>query len=422
MKNRRNDMEFLLQYLSQDVINVCRAVLLLFLAYIVAGIVKGLVLKLINKTRLSTVISKISPDNQEDVKKYIGKLIYLIVFLLFVPGIFSYLGISQVAEPIIRLLSQVWGYFPNILAAVIVLLAGSLIARLVRQLLVPLLDRLGVDKLQEKAGLETREEARFSVTIAYVVYVLIMIPVIVVALQALGIDSVTAPAISMLSSMFMFIPNIAVAVLIIILGMVLGRLVRNIIGQILASSGVDQKLQKLLGEKGRGLVLSRIVGETARAVVVIFFIVEALNVLHLSVMTKAGDKLIEYLPNVLAALLILFAAVIGADAAENALKKSALNAFALITRFTIMTVAIFMILSQLGIAEEIVTKAFLIIVAALAVAFAIAFGVGGRGFASRLLDRLDDKLTDDEAKKEDTGAETEAEKTEAVSEITESKE
>ena len=128
----------------------------------------------------------------------------------------------------------------------------------------------------------------------------------------------------MLSTMFMFIPNIAVAVLIIILGIVLGKLARNITAQILASSGVDQKLQKLLGEKGRSFVLSRLVGETARVVVIIFFVVEGLNVLHLSVMTKAGATLIDYMPNVLAALLILLAAVLGADAAENALVELAI--------------------------------------------------------------------------------------------------
>ena len=76
----------------------------------------------------------------------------------------------------------------------------------------------------------------------------------------------------------------------------------------------------------------------------------------------------------------------------------------MITRITIMTVGVFMILSQLGIAEQIVTKAFLLIVAALAVAFGVAFGVGGRNFASRQLDKLERKLesaenTEDEEEK-----------------------
>ena len=381
--------------LSQDVLGVCRAVLLLILAYIVAGISKSIILKLIDKTRLAELIEKSEETNQQEkgtTRKYIGKLVYLLVFLLFVPGIFSYLGVSQVADPILNLLTKVWGYVPSLAGALIVLLVGNLVAKLVRQLLVPLFVRLGVDRLQEKAGLKTTEEGKLSVTIAYIVYVLILIPIIIVSLQVLGIEAISVPAISMLHTIFTFIPNVAVAILIILLGIVLGKLASNILKQILSASGLDLKLQKLLGEKGRGFVLSKVVAEAVKAIVIIFFIVEGLSVLHLTVMTQIGSTVIKYMPNVLAALLILLAAVIGADAAENALKKSGLVGFALITRVTIITVAVFMILSQLGIAEQIVTKAFLLIVAALAVAFGVAFGVGGRDFAKKQLDRLDEKL------------------------------
>ncbi len=388
----------ILQMFPAEVTAVVKAFLLLILAYIVAGIVRGLILKVVDKTAIKKWLDK---SNQgEQLRGYIGKLVYLLVFLLFVPGIFTILGISQVADPILRLLSQIWGYVPNILAALIVLLVGTLIAKLVRQLLVPLFVKIGFDKLQEKAGLETDEDSRLSVTAAYVVYVLILIPVIVVSLQALGIEAIASPAISMLSTIFIFIPNIAVAVLVVILGVILAKLARNIIRQMLSSSGIDIKLQKILGEKGRGFVLSKVVSEVVRVVIVIFFVVEGLNVLHLNVMTKFGASLIDYLPSVLAALLILLAAVLGADAAENALKKSGLNGFALIVRITIMTVAVFMILSQLGIAEEIVSKAFLIIVAALAIAFAVAFGIGGREFAKKQLDKLDQKIEEAENTKE----------------------
>ncbi|MCR5336946.1 MAG: mechanosensitive ion channel [Lachnospiraceae bacterium] len=388
----------ILQMFPAEVTAVIKAFLLLILAYIVAGIVRGLILKVVDKTAIKKWLDKSSQGEQ--LRGYIGKLVYLLVFLLFVPGIFTILGISQVADPILRLLSQIWGYVPNILAALIVLLVGTLIAKLVRQLLVPLFVKIGFDKLQEKAGLETDEDSRLSVTAAYVVYVLILIPVIVVSLQALGIEAIASPAISMLSTIFIFIPNIAVAVLVVILGVILAKLARNIIRQMLSSSGIDIKLQKILGEKGRGFVLSKVVSEVVRVVIVIFFVVEGLNVLHLNVMTKFGASLIDYLPSVLAALLILLAAVLGADAAENALKKSGLNGFALIVRITIMTVAVFMILSQLGIAEEIVSKAFLIIVAALAIAFAVAFGIGGREFAKKQLDKLDQKIEEAENTKE----------------------
>ncbi len=390
--------------LSQDLVGVCRAVLLLILAYIVAGISKSIILKLMDKTRLGAWIEKSEESNQQEkgaTRKYIGKLVYLLVFLLFVPGIFSYLGVSQVADPILNLMTRVWGYVPSLVGAVIVLLVGNLVAKLVRQLLAPVFVKLGVDRLQEKAGLKTTEEGRLSATAAYIVYVLILIPIIIVSLQVLGIEAISAPAISMLHTIFTFIPNVAVATLIILLGIVLGKLASNILKQILSSSGLDLKLQKLLGEKSRGFVLSTIVSEAVKAIVIIFFIVEGLSILHLTVMTQIGSTVIRYMPNVLAALVILLAAVIGADAAENALKKCGLVGFALITRVTIITVAVFMILSQLGIAEQIVTQAFLLIIAALAVAFGVAFGVGGRDFARKQLERLDDKLEQKEKSTEE---------------------
>ena len=151
-------------------------------------------------------------------------------------------------------------------------------------------------------------------------------------------------------------------------------------------------------------MLSVIVSETARVIVVIFFIVEGMNVLHLAVMSRVGATVIDYLPNVLASLLILLAAVLGADAAENALKKSGLLGFALVVRVTIITVGVFMILSQLGIASDIVSKAFLLIVAAVAVAFGVAFGVGGREFAKKQLGKLDEKLS--RAQEEETARES----------------
>lgn len=65
---------------------------------------------------------------------------------------------------------------------------------------------------------------------------------------------------------------------------------------------------------------------------------------------------------------------------------------ALVTQCAIYTVGAFLILSQLGIAKELVNAAFILILAALAVAFAISFGVGGKDFAGRALEKLEGKL------------------------------
>lgn len=118
---------------------VIKAVLILLLAFLVSGIVKSLVVKLLTKTKLSVLVGKTdaSPDGGKRMLEHISKLVHLGVFLLFVPGIFGSLGMDEISMPILNLLDTMWGYMPNILAAVVVLWVGLFIARLVREILTP---------------------------------------------------------------------------------------------------------------------------------------------------------------------------------------------------------------------------------------------------------------------------------------------
>lgn len=114
-----------------------KAVILLIIAFIVAAIVKSLLVKLLSKTKLSQLKSPEGASNQgAKAIDLIGKLGQLIVFLLFVPGIFETLGMTQVSAPILSMLNNVWIYVPNIIGAVIVLWVGFYIAKLVRELLI----------------------------------------------------------------------------------------------------------------------------------------------------------------------------------------------------------------------------------------------------------------------------------------------
>ena len=371
------------------------AALILVIAIVAAAIVKSLVLKLIDKTRLKGILAKVdTQDKPGSTKDFIGKLVYLLVFLLFVPGIFSALGLGSVMAPISNILNTIWGYVPNIVAAVIVLVVGNLIAKLVRQLLVPVFDKLNINKLQEKAGIEVKGADKLSNTLAYIVYVLILIPTVIMALTVLNITVISTPAVSMLNKVIGFIPNIVIGLIIIVIGCMIGKLVGQIVTKLIASAGLDAKLQGLLDDKNQKFVLSKITGGVVYAVVVIFFVVEGLNVPKLDVLTQIGGVIISYMPAVLAAVLILAAALIFSSMAEKALRKNGLNTYAVVVKAAILVVGVFMILNQLGIAAEIVNSAFVLIVAALAVAFAIAFGVGGKEFAAKALKKLEEKKED----------------------------
>ena len=195
---------------------VIRAVLLLILAFIVSAIVKSLVVKLLTKTKLKDLLGKRDAENGEKITEFIGKLVHLAVFLLFVPGIFESLEMTEVSAPILGVLNTIWGYVPNLLAAGIVLWVGFFVAKLVRELLIPVFDKLKVNRLQEKAGISVGESGKLSNTLAYIVYVLILIPVVITALRALNISAISDPAVKMLDVIFAFIPNILAALIILV--------------------------------------------------------------------------------------------------------------------------------------------------------------------------------------------------------------
>ena len=94
------------------------------------------------------------------------------------------------------------------------------------------------------------------------------------------------------------------------------------------------------------------------------------------------------MPYILASALILLVCYVCDGLASKALSKNNHTVLALVSKIAIYTIGIFMVLNELGIAKEIVNTAFILIVAALATAFAISFGIGGRDFAGKALKRL----------------------------------
>lgn len=398
----------LARLLGEGMMGVVKAVLLLVLAYFIASAVRSMLKALLNKT--SFCKSQEDGAKKESIVEYIGDIAYLFVMLLFVPGIFSALGASTIATPILDMMRSIWSFLPNLLGAGIVLMLGNLVAKLIRQLLAPALKKANVDKLQEKLGCETPSDVSLSETLAYLVYVLILIPVIIAALQVLKLDVLTAPATVMLQEILTYIPLVAAALFVAGLGVVLGRLVSQIVTRLIAASGADEKVKEFIGETSYKFSLSGIVGSILNGVIVILFTVQGVNLLKLEILTKVGTAIIGYLPNILAAVLVMAAAWIGSAAAQRAFEKNGFTCCAAFIRGLILIIAGFMILSQLGIAVSIVNEAFIIILTGAALAFAIAFGIGGADIVKKYLAKraLENCCADKEEVKEEA-AENETE-------------
>lgn len=393
-------MDIMASFLGSGLWAVIKALLLLVLAFITAAVVKNIVVKLLGKIKLGKVEQAVGGD-KDAVVEFVGKMVQLFVFLLFVPGIFESLGMNDVSSPILNLLDTIWGYVPNVLAAALVLWIGFFIARQVRDLLVPVFSRLKINSLQEKAGIQVSSGADLAHTLAYIVYVIILIPVIIAAFQVLDIYTISDPAIQMLYTVFAFIPNIFAALIILIIGFMIAKFSGTIVERMIAASGLDAKVAGYIDAKESSFVLSKVVGTVVNVVITIFFLVESFGVLQLDVLTQIGSAIIGYMPYALAAILVFAACYVCASIAQKALAKTNHPALALAAKAAIYIIGAFMVLNELGIASEIVNTAFVLLLAAVAVAFALAFGLGGRDFARSTLQKIETACDKDTEKKED---------------------
>ncbi|MDY5974516.1 MAG: hypothetical protein SPJ10_06490, partial [Streptococcus hyovaginalis] len=138
---------------------------------------------------------------------------------------------------------------------------------------------------------------------------------------------------------------------------------------------------------------STVLANMVSAIILVFFFVQALATLNLSVLNTIGLAVIAYLPAVISSLAILgLAIVLGNVLAGFIAKSTSSKALGEVVRYGLIALAIFMALDQLNIAQTIVQTTFTIILGAVAVAFALAFGLGGKAFAARQLEKLENFL------------------------------
>lgn len=371
------------------------AVLFLILAFVLATIVKKLLVKLLSTDGVKSKLAKVDKENGgSHLIDMIGKLAFLLVFLLFLPAVLNRLNMTGVSEPITNFVSSIIQYIPLLFAAGVIVYVGIFVADLIKDIVTSLLATVGVDKFQAKYAPVKDENARLSNILGMILYVLILIPVITAALDILGLQSISQPFTALLNDIISYIPKIFVAGLLLFVGVFISKIVVNLLRSILEGANIDRVGAELgLSTK---FSFAKIISEAVRYVLIIFFLVEAVKVLDLIALTTIASTILAYVPIALSAGLIVLAAVVLAKLAERfILSNNGSRTISSIVKVAIYAVAGFMTLSQLGIGSTIVEAAFVIILAAIGIAFAIAFGLGGKDFAKRKLNDLDSKAKEE---------------------------
>lgn len=376
--------------------NVLWAIILLAVAFIAAAIVQSLVTGLLKKLNAEKYLSKLGVKDSDTNSSiaFVAKLAYFVTFLLFLPAVLDKLGMQSVSSPITSMVNTFLAFIPKLVGAGIIIAVGMFLGKLVKQLLTPVLKAIKIDALQEKAGIEASEGTALSAVVTNVVYAVIVLVAITAALEQLDVDAISTPANVVVSAIFDAVPNVLFAIVIIAIGVFIAKLVAKLLESVLAGVGADNLVAKITGNSEKKVALSKILSAIVKYVLIIIFLVEGLNILDLPVLTEVGAAVIGYMPAVLSAVIIIAIGIFAANTAEAALVKKfpAAKASALIAKIAIYVLTAFLCLSQLHVATAIVETTFILIIAALCVAFAIAFGVGGRKFAADTLDKLEKKI------------------------------
>ncbi len=198
-----------------------------------------------------------------------------------------------------------------------------------------------------------------------------------------------------------FVPNLVIAIIILILGWLIGALFGRAIWQVFKSLKIDEALRRAGFESfvrrgGLNLDSGAFIGGLVKWFVIVVFLVAALDVLGLSqVNFFLKDVVLGYLPRVLAAALVLLAAGVIGDATGRVVVTAAKTAsvesahfVGAVARWAVWIFAILVALSQLGIAAAFSQTLFTGIVIAISLALGLSFGLGGQEAASRFIEKL----------------------------------
>ncbi|CAN5667825.1 hypothetical protein BH24ACT11_BH24ACT11_03640 [soil metagenome] len=199
-----------------------------------------------------------------------------------------------------------------------------------------------------------------------------------------------------LNGLFSFLPKLLGFLLILLIGYIVAKVLATIVSKLLEKMGVDRSLQnsdanQYVEKVAPGASPSAIIAKLVFWIIFIFFLFTAIGTLQIPALTGFMNDVLAYLPNIIVAIVIfLIAAAVSSAIAAGVAKvmgdTPTGKIVASVLPALIMVIALFMILEQLNIAPEIVRIAFAATIGAIALGLALAFGLGGRPVAQKMLE------------------------------------
>ena len=371
-------------------------VVLSLLAWLLATVLRALATRALTLTTLDEKLS--SEAGMAPMSHNVGNVLFWLVILMLLPAILKAFELNALLEPVTLMLNQVLGMVPSAFAALLIAGVGYVVGRVLSGLVSNLLAAAGADRINQHIGLDG--SIRLSALAGTLVFIFVFVPSLIAALDALRIEAISRPASQMLSLMFAAVPRIVAASVILLLTWYVARFASRLLASLLESAGADnlpQKMgvQRLLSGAGRP---SRLASTLLMFFAMLFAATEAAGQLGFEQVGVMVASFIRFGADIVLGGAILAVGFWISNLAFDAIQKASgkhTAGLAGVARVAILGLVIAMGLRAMGIADDIVNLAFGLTLGAVAVAFALAFGLGGREAAGRQMEHWLSQLRKD---------------------------
>lgn len=351
----------------------------LFIVKLVTGFVKK-------------ILGRVSFLENNSLTGPIASLFKAILTIFVLITVLQHFGLTDVLAPLKEMLNKFLTAIPNIIGAGVIGYAGWVIAKIVSELV-----GIGLGKVdREIANKSGSDGVKISKIGSAFIFAAILIPIAVSALGVLNIPAITGPASNMLNALMAAIPNIIGAGIILAVTYFIAKFVISMLTGILDGININDMPQKL---GMTGIFTDAFTPTTLISSVIMFFAMltaatAAVNTLGIDIISNIFSKVLEFGGGILIGSVILMVGYFLSTLAYNKLKQFTSNGIANIARIAILGLVLAMGLKAMGLADNIVNMAFGFTLGAVAIAVALAFGLGGREAAKKVANNWANKMRD----------------------------
>ena len=217
------------------------AVAILVIGFVVANLAKAVVKNLLSRTNIDNrIASGLTGSDSVEVEKILGSSVYWVVLLITIVAVLDTLNLQVASQPLNSFLNEIGEFLPKLLGAGILLGVAWVVATLVKTVVIKALNAANVDeRLNAQQDGTSENQLSISQTIGTALYWFIFLLFLMPVLDTLGLQEALGPVNTLVSEILAILPNILGAVIIGAIGWFVANIVRRIVTNLLATTGVD---------------------------------------------------------------------------------------------------------------------------------------------------------------------------------------